>query len=159
MQDHMLKDNSKPDFASLLQPALHHRSPASVLNDPDLEPHEKRAILSSWASDLHAVESNPSLRQVPGVTGTLRLSEICDALRALDEKDEKAPREPHGMYRPRRPTHPTGFRCEQPRRAARPSALRRVLEAVRSVRQESPDLLPKPPMAHLRFGQRDEHRC
>ena len=29
--------NNKPDFASLLQPALHHQNPNAVLNDPDLE--------------------------------------------------------------------------------------------------------------------------
>ena len=83
--------NNKPDFTSLLQPALHHQSPSAVLNDPDLEPFEKRAILSSWASDLYAVESRPWLREIPGVRGQLRLSDILEALRALDGEDEPAP--------------------------------------------------------------------
>jgi hypothetical protein len=84
--------NNKPDFASLLQPALHHQSPSAVLNDPDLEPFEKRAILSSWASDLYAVESCPWLREVPGVKKALRLSDILQALRALDDDDDPPPR-------------------------------------------------------------------
>lgn len=86
-------DGSKTaDFASLLQPMQHHRSLAAVLNDPDLEAYEKRAILSSWASDLHAVESCPWLREVPGCDGTLRLSDILAALRALDQDDDPPPR-------------------------------------------------------------------
>lgn len=80
-----------PDFASLLQPALHHQTPGAVLDDPDLEPFEKRAILSSWASDLYAVEDCPWLRDVPGVRGHLRLSDILEALRALDDEGEPPP--------------------------------------------------------------------
>ena len=86
----VIRDN-KPDFASLLQPALHHQSPSAVLEDPDLEPFEKRAILSSWASDLYAVESCPWLRDIPGVRGPLRLSDILEALRTLDDEDEPPP--------------------------------------------------------------------
>jgi hypothetical protein len=89
---HIVHDNPAPDFAALLQPAVHHQSAEAVLNDPDLEPYEKRAILSSWASDLYAVESCPWLRDVPGVQKTLRLSDILEALRALDEDDEPPPR-------------------------------------------------------------------
>jgi hypothetical protein len=83
--------NHKPDFASLLQPALHHQSPRAVLDDPDLEPFQKRAILSSWASDLYAVESCPWLREIPGVRGRLRLSDILETLCALDDEDEPPP--------------------------------------------------------------------
>src|SRR5438552_1981413 len=73
---------------SRLQPALHHRSPNAVLDDADLEPFEKRAILSAWASDLYAVECCPWLREVPGLKGPLRLADILEALRALDEEDD-----------------------------------------------------------------------
>jgi hypothetical protein len=83
--------NYKPGFASLQQPALRHQSPSAVLNDPDLESFEKRAILSSWASDLYAVKSRPWLREIPGVRGPLRVSKILEALRALDGEDEPAP--------------------------------------------------------------------
>jgi hypothetical protein len=83
--------NKTPDFAALLQPALHHQSPGAVLNDADLEPFEKRAILSSWASDLYAVESCPWLRDIPGVQGAMRLGDILEALRTLDGEDEPPP--------------------------------------------------------------------
>jgi hypothetical protein len=84
---HTTHKNPIPDFAALLQPAVHHQSAEAVLNDPDLEGSEKRAILSSWASDLYAVESFPWLRDVPGIKSTLRLSDILAALRALDDDD------------------------------------------------------------------------
>jgi hypothetical protein len=87
----IIHENKTPDFASLLQPGLHHQTPSAVLNDPELEAHEKRAILSSWASDIYAVESCPWLRDVPGVHGTLRLSDILAALRALDDDDDSPP--------------------------------------------------------------------
>jgi hypothetical protein len=76
--------NTQPDFAALLQPARHHPTPASVLDDPDLDRSEKRAILSSWASDFYAVESCPTLRTIPGVAGSIRLADILAALRTLD---------------------------------------------------------------------------
>jgi len=85
----VINENKTPDFA---QPALHYQSPNAVLSDPDLEPHEKRAILSSWASDLYAVESCPWLRDVPSINGRLRLSDILEALRVLDEDDDPPPR-------------------------------------------------------------------
>lgn len=76
-----------PDFASLLQPLTHHQNPAAVLADPELESYEKRAILSSWASDFYAVESTPWLRKVRGLHNEIRLSDILSALRALDDDD------------------------------------------------------------------------
>jgi hypothetical protein len=69
------------------RPDAHHRSVQAVLNDPKLSPDEKRAILSAWASDMYAVESSPMLRMIPGHTTPLRLSEILDALRGLDDDD------------------------------------------------------------------------
>jgi hypothetical protein len=73
------------DPAVLFQPGAHYASPAEVLNDPDLAASEKRVILSSWASDLYAVESCPWLREVPGLTTPLRLSDILAELRTLDD--------------------------------------------------------------------------
>lgn len=49
----------------LLSPARHFRHPDDVLNDGRLDVREKRAILSSWASDACAVESLPALRRPP----------------------------------------------------------------------------------------------
>jgi hypothetical protein len=68
-----------------------YQTPRDVLNDRTLETFQKRAILSSWASDLFAVDSCPWLRAVPGVAATLRLSDILAALRALDDDDDDPP--------------------------------------------------------------------
>jgi hypothetical protein len=58
----------------------------AVLNDENLDTQQKRAILSSWASDLWTVESCPWLREVPGIKGPLRVSDIFAALRSLDDR-------------------------------------------------------------------------
>lgn len=50
----------------LLHPARHFKHPHDVLADVALDVQEKRAILSSWASDACAVESVPALRMLPG---------------------------------------------------------------------------------------------
>ena len=100
-----LHAKSTPDFAALLQPAGHHQSAEAMLNDPGLETIEKRAILSSWASDLYAIESCPWMRDVPGVKRMLRLSDILAALRALDD-DDPPPRGGMAM----RLAHLTGVR-------------------------------------------------
>jgi hypothetical protein len=65
-------------------PVSHYDSPADVLGDARLSTGEKRVILSSWASDMYAVESSPAHRKVPGVAQVLRLSDILAALRELD---------------------------------------------------------------------------
>lgn len=74
---------STPQF----RPDAHHRSVQAVLQDRKLSIDEKRAILSAWASDMYAVESAPALRMVPGHSAPLRLSEILEALRGLDDDD------------------------------------------------------------------------
>jgi len=45
-----------PELDSLLHPASAFDHPQDVVRDPDLTTEEKRAILSSWASDSCAVE-------------------------------------------------------------------------------------------------------
>ena len=77
----------------LFHPAAHYDSPDEVVDDPQLCDAEKRIILSSWASDMFAVESCPGLRDIPGMGHTLRLADILAALRQLDGDDEP-PREP-----------------------------------------------------------------
>ena len=74
-------------------PAAHYVSPAEVLNDKELSTPEKRIILSSWASDIYAVESCPGLREIPGTGHAVRLSDILEALRQLDgDGDDDPPR-------------------------------------------------------------------
>ncbi|UFW46410.1 MULTISPECIES: hypothetical protein [Bradyrhizobium] len=85
----------------LFHPAAHYASPEDVLNDPELSAPEKRIILSSWASDMFAVESFPALREVPGMSHAIRLADILAALRRLDGEDDDPP--PGGVPMRRRP--------------------------------------------------------
>jgi hypothetical protein len=82
------------DLDRVLNPAAVFDHPRDVLNDPDLSRQEKRAILSSWASDACAVESMPGLRQPPGGKALVSFDDIVDALRSLD--DDPPPR-PGGL--------------------------------------------------------------
>ena len=50
----------------LLRPAVGFRHPIDVVKDPWLNTTDKRAILSSWASDACAVEDHPELRWLLG---------------------------------------------------------------------------------------------
>jgi len=68
----------------LLRPAIGFNHPTDVLKDPDLDTGERRAILSSWASDANAVVSQPTLRLLPGSDEPVPLSEILSALSRLD---------------------------------------------------------------------------
>ena len=58
--------------------------PREVLADQELASVEKRAILAAWASDASAVESRPKFRWLLGTPGPVALSQVLDALRALD---------------------------------------------------------------------------
>jgi hypothetical protein len=59
--------------------------PHQVLSDQYLSLEEKRAILAAWASDVHAVESFPTLRHLPGTPFPVTFSSIMDARIALDK--------------------------------------------------------------------------
>lgn len=72
----------------LLHPARHFERPQHVLTDATLDVQEKRAILSSWASDACAVESVPALRMPPGATEPVSFDAIMDALRQLDQLEK-----------------------------------------------------------------------
>ena len=69
----------------LLNPAAVFEHPRDVLNDPDLSREEKRAILSSWASDACAIEAAPALRKTP-IGRIVSFDEVMDAMRALDKE-------------------------------------------------------------------------
>jgi hypothetical protein len=88
------------DLDRLLNPAAVFDHPRDVLRDADLTKHEKRAILSSWASDACAVESDPTLRRSPGASAPVSFADIVEALRSLD--DDPPPR-PGGTAMPRWP--------------------------------------------------------
>lgn len=75
---------SDPELDRLLQPARYFHHPGDVLRDTRMAISEKRAILSSWASDACAVESMPGLRRPPGLSRPVSFDEVMDALRELD---------------------------------------------------------------------------
>ena len=72
------------DVEQLLHPARFYARPDDVVADKLLTIEERRAILSSWASDACAVESNPPLRRPPFAASPVTFDEIMDALLRLD---------------------------------------------------------------------------
>ncbi|WP_245451222.1 hypothetical protein [Borborobacter arsenicus] len=68
----------------LLSPGRHFDHPDDVLRDSALDLKEKRAILSSWASEACAVESMPALRQPPSARRPVSFDAIMEALQRLD---------------------------------------------------------------------------
>ncbi|AZO81896.1 hypothetical protein B5U98_27020 [Bosea sp. Tri-39] len=71
----------------LLRPSCFYRRPRDVLEDRALTPGERRAILSSWASDACAVTSCPQLRHPDFAAEPVSFDEVMDALIALDRGD------------------------------------------------------------------------
>lgn len=67
-----------------LRPAVGFAHPRDVLKDPHLDVPEKRAILSSWASDASAVQDEPKLRWLLGTVEPVPLDDIRQALARLD---------------------------------------------------------------------------
>jgi len=74
----------------LLRPAVGFSHPLEVVKDPDLDLVDKRAILSSWASDACAVEGRPEWRWLLGTGAPVPLADIAEALRRLDRLDGAA---------------------------------------------------------------------
>jgi hypothetical protein len=81
-------DRTIPGLDDLFHPVSHYDCPEDVLRDGALSATEKRVILSSWASDIYAVESKPTLRKIPGIAREMRLADILAALRQLDQDDD-----------------------------------------------------------------------
>jgi hypothetical protein len=73
-----------PDLEKLFHPASAFDHPQDVVRDPDLTTEEKRAILSSWASDACAVDSQPAMRLPLRAKQPVDFDDIVDALRSLD---------------------------------------------------------------------------
>jgi hypothetical protein len=70
----------------LINPTAYFTHPDDVLMDQTLSVTEKRAILSSWASDACAVEAMPALRKIPGAPEPVTFDEIMAALQQLDRE-------------------------------------------------------------------------
>jgi hypothetical protein len=73
---------SDPEINQLLHPSRFYARPADVAGDQLLTVEERRAILSSWASDACAVDSNPALRQPPHANGP-RMAKILERRKNL----------------------------------------------------------------------------
>lgn len=58
--------------------------PHELVRDQTMSPGEKRAILAAWASDMHAVESLPVLRHLPGTPFPVTFGSIMAAMAELD---------------------------------------------------------------------------
>ena len=71
-------------LARQLRPAVGFLHPRDVLKDQDLAPDEKRAVLSSWASDASAVQDQPTLRWLLGTPEPVPFADVRDALERLD---------------------------------------------------------------------------
>ena len=86
-----------PEF--LAGPAQNFHHPSEVLGDSSLTAEERRAILADWASDAHAVEDSPWLRQLEN-GARVPVSAILDALGRLDGwAPAEKPRSSHGGLR------------------------------------------------------------
>ena len=94
-------DHTPNNVELFFHPVSHYGSPDDVLDDAKLSTEEKRLILSSWASDMYAVESHPALREVPGIPRRLRLDDILAALKQLDDDTDPPPRGGLAMRLPR----------------------------------------------------------
>jgi hypothetical protein len=94
-------DRTAKNVEPLFHPVSHYNSPDDVLNDFRLSRDEKRVILSSWASDMYVVESQPTLREIPGIPDRLRLDDILAALKQLDDENDPPPRGGMAMRVPR----------------------------------------------------------
>jgi hypothetical protein len=78
------------DLDALLYPSQAFGHPSEVVSHPDLTVNEKRAILTSWASDACAMQAVPTLRRLPGGRHPVHFDEVMDALRALDEEARRS---------------------------------------------------------------------
>lgn len=67
-----------------LRPGVGFAHPRDVLKDPLLDAAEKRAVLSSWASDASAVQDEPTLRWLLGTAEPVPLADVREALQRLD---------------------------------------------------------------------------
>ena len=67
-----------------LRPAVGFGRPRDVLKDPMLDLAEKRAVLSSWASDASAVQDQPTMRWLLGTPEPVPRWEVREALDRLD---------------------------------------------------------------------------
>jgi hypothetical protein len=79
-------DQFDDELGRLLHPTRFFQHPRDVVRDATLTIAEKRAILSSWASDASAIESMPALRHIPGSDFVVQFDDVIVALEELDQE-------------------------------------------------------------------------
>lgn len=84
MMHSQLPDTDDVSLNRLLHPGRFYERPGDVLADASISVSEKRAILSSWASDACAVDSCPPLRHPPFAASPVTFDEVMEALASLD---------------------------------------------------------------------------
>lgn len=82
------------EFENFIHPGTRYDHPRDVVRDPSLSLQEKRALLSSWASDASAISSFPSVRAPAGLRSPVSIDEILEALCALDRHDTASRAQP-----------------------------------------------------------------
>lgn len=83
-------DISRPKLApaeSPRRPATGFMHPDEVVSDLRLTQAEKREILASWASDVHAVPDAPALRQLDN-GAVVRIDDILRALKSVSDSED-----------------------------------------------------------------------
>lgn len=81
---HRVADQAAVMGPVVLVPSLRLCRPIDVVGAPSLSVDDRRTILAAWASDLYAVDSQPSLRHLPGTPSPVSIDEVQAALRELD---------------------------------------------------------------------------
>jgi hypothetical protein len=93
-----MSHSNDEDLHLLFHPNRRYDRPADVLVDPALSLDQRRAILSSWASDACAVECAPALRRPPFAAEPVSFGDIMDALLQLDRLVTDPQRKTGGAY-------------------------------------------------------------
>jgi len=130
-------DESRHDAANFPRHPIFQR-PDEVLADRRMSTDEKRTLLASWASDVHAVPGLPSMRQLED--GSLvDVDEILHALKALDASED-----PDAFI-----TQPTGLWRKPPSRRSRPAFRKWTRILHRRRRDDDDDPPPCPAYAAI----------
>ena len=89
----LFDDTSRPEPApaeSLRSTEFSFMHPDDVVSDRRLTHAEKREILASWASDVHAIPNAPALRQLDN-GAVVRIDDVLRALNSLGEGNASEP--------------------------------------------------------------------
>jgi hypothetical protein len=140
-------------LGAMLRPAVGFERPDDVLKDPDLSAEEKRAILSSWASDACAVPDRPGWRRLPGSETVVPILEILDARRRLDGDRVEHPAPANGWRAA------LGVRARKPARRSDDLTLEEFLASWSDQREvlsrilQSAEAIPDPPPSVRRIAE------